>query len=121
MHLQLLSEKTVERPQQRLTPNGLIQLLQTTETGKEIIDRANLAELSEAYQLKLSEVIAKFHISQCKKTTANDLESYSLAVTTLFKSERKVNDNQKVISKGISIVCIFLKYFVGKLLYPPCG
>ncbi|XP_055525318.1 uncharacterized protein LOC129718515 [Wyeomyia smithii] len=83
--------EVLEKTFQGFTPYKLLEILKRTQTGKDILRRAKHTELSEASQLKLAEIVAKHHISLGKKTTAEDLEKYSLAIVTLFKLERKEN------------------------------
>ncbi|XP_065073049.1 uncharacterized protein LOC135697363, partial [Ochlerotatus camptorhynchus] len=73
------------------TPRILLQLLQNTEEGKDIIKYANISELSEAKQLELAGIIAKYHLNTKSKLHTEDLEIYALAVTSLFKHEQKEN------------------------------
>ncbi|XP_055548437.1 uncharacterized protein LOC129732014 [Wyeomyia smithii] len=54
-------------------------------------------ELSEPLQLDLAEVIAKYHLNNKHSLRKENLESYALVVTSLFKHERKENYN---IEKG---------------------
>lgn len=72
------------------SPDVLAGLLKCTEEGKDIMQRSNVGELSEAKQLALAGIIAKYHLATHNKLRAEDLERYALAVTSLFKSERKV-------------------------------
>lgn len=69
----------------------LQSLLQSTEKGKDIIQRAAQGELSESKQRQLAGIVAKHHLSLNKTLHSDDLERYTLAITTLFKSEKKVS------------------------------
>ncbi|XP_062535305.1 uncharacterized protein LOC134204514 [Armigeres subalbatus] len=64
---------------------------ETSEEGKEILQYGIKSELSEAKQLELSSIIAKHHLSTRSKLLTEDLRTYALAVTTLFKFERLEN------------------------------
>lgn len=85
-----LASVAARSPGTVFTPKILLQLLQTTEEGKDIIKYADIAELSEAKQLELAGIIAKYHLNTKCKLRTEDLETYALAVTSLFKFERKV-------------------------------
>ncbi|XP_058453812.1 uncharacterized protein LOC131431884 [Malaya genurostris] len=73
------------------TPRFLYSLLQQTEEGKDIIERAKIGELSETKQLELAGIIAKYHLISKKKVQTEQLETYTLAICTLFQSERQEN------------------------------
>lgn len=72
------------------TTKTLESLLKCSEEGKEIIEYAAKAELSEAKQLELSSIIARHHLDTRSKLLIEDLRTYALAVTSLFKFERLV-------------------------------
>lgn len=74
------------------SPDILLKLLEASETGKEIAERAKTGELSETKQLQLARIIAKYHINLNKKLTADDLQNYSLSVVALFKNEKQVRE-----------------------------
>lgn len=74
---------------------ALLELLKQSEEGKEIITRAQTGELAEAKQLQLAGIVAKYHLIHREKLRAEDLQTYALAICTLFKSERQVNNNKK--------------------------
>ncbi|XP_058443678.1 uncharacterized protein LOC131425641 [Malaya genurostris] len=69
----------------------LEKLLNSSEEGKDILKCAIKTELSEAKQLELSSIIAKHHINSKNKLLTEDLRTYALAVTSLFKFERSEN------------------------------
>ncbi|KXJ76739.1 hypothetical protein RP20_CCG009069 [Aedes albopictus] len=71
--------------------NVLLGLLNQTEEGKDIIIRAQAGQLSDSKQLQLAEIVAKYHLTHREKLHREDLETYALAICTLFKSEQKVN------------------------------
>ncbi|XP_055632689.1 uncharacterized protein LOC129773137 [Toxorhynchites rutilus septentrionalis] len=73
------------------TAKFLEKLLIHSEEGKEILHYASKTELSEAKQLVLSSIIAKHHLNTRKKALTEDLRTYALAVTSLFKFERLEN------------------------------
>ncbi|XP_058817512.1 uncharacterized protein LOC131680819 [Topomyia yanbarensis] len=72
------------------SPSILAALLKNSEEGKDILRRSTLGELSEAKQLALAGIIAKYHLATKDQLRVDDLERYALAITTIFKSERKV-------------------------------
>ncbi|XP_055543947.1 uncharacterized protein LOC129729414 [Wyeomyia smithii] len=76
---------------QIFSPKVFLKLLADSETGKEIVQRASVGELSEAKQLQLAGIIAKYHLKLNKKLTSDDLQNYSLAVVTLFNKEKQEN------------------------------
>lgn len=69
----------------------LLDLLKQSEEGKDIINRAQAGELTEAKQNQLAGLIAKYHLIHRGKLRAEDLQTYALAICTLFKSERQEN------------------------------
>ncbi|XP_055543334.1 uncharacterized protein LOC129728887 [Wyeomyia smithii] len=71
------------------SPNVLTVLLNATEEGKDILQKSSFGELSEAKQLSLADIIAKYHLAKEKKLRSDDLERYASAITSLFKFERK--------------------------------
>ncbi|XP_055526355.1 uncharacterized protein LOC129719035 [Wyeomyia smithii] len=71
------------------SPNVLTVLLNATEEGKDILQKSSFGELSEAKQLSLADIIAKYHLAKEKKLRSGDLERYASAITSLFKFERK--------------------------------
>ncbi|XP_058820798.1 uncharacterized protein LOC131682991 [Topomyia yanbarensis] len=85
------NDDRTEPASELFTPKFLLKLLEQTETGKDILERAKLGELSDAKQLQLAGIIARHHLTLKKKLSSEDLQTYSLAVITLFKSERKEN------------------------------
>lgn len=72
-----------------LNPEWLNGLLLSSEKGKDILRRSEHGELSEPKQQQLAEIVANYHISLHRNLRSEDLENYSLAITTLFKSEKK--------------------------------
>ncbi|XP_062701043.1 glutamic acid-rich protein-like [Aedes albopictus] len=76
-----------------LNPEWLNGLLLSSEKGKDILRRSEHGELSEPKQQQLAEIVANYHISLHRNLRSEDLENYSLAITTLFKSEKKVRIN----------------------------
>lgn len=52
--------------------------------------KSTFGELSEAKQLTLAGIIAKYHLARKTKLLANDVERYALTITTLFKFEHEV-------------------------------
>ncbi|XP_058456941.1 uncharacterized protein LOC131434294 [Malaya genurostris] len=79
------------------TPGFLRNLLEKNETGKDILERTKIGELSDTKQLQLAGIIARHHLICKKKLRTEDLEVYSLAVTTLLKSEKRkiITQNSK--------------------------
>lgn len=73
------------------TTKVLEKLLKFSEEGKEILQCAAKAELSDDKQQELATIIAKHHLKTRSKLLTEDLRKYALAVTSLFKFERLVS------------------------------
>ncbi|XP_058821059.1 uncharacterized protein LOC131683247 isoform X1 [Topomyia yanbarensis] len=71
-------------------PNKLRSLLEGTVTGKELINRAHQGPLSNQSQAELISILSEYHISTKGKVTEEILKIYTLAITLLFKHEKKV-------------------------------
>lgn len=74
-----------------LSPAILEEILNKSEEGKDIIHRAATGELSEAKQLQLAGFVANYHLNHRSVLHTEDLETYALAICTLFRFERKVS------------------------------
>ncbi|XP_058821061.1 uncharacterized protein LOC131683247 isoform X2 [Topomyia yanbarensis] len=70
-------------------PNKLRSLLEGTVTGKELINRAHQGPLSNQSQAELISILSEYHISTKGKVTEEILKIYTLAITLLFKHEKK--------------------------------
>lgn len=83
-----ISEKAIT-----LTAGLLLSLLNGNEEGKSLIEKAKICELSDSNQHVLAGTIARFHLNHRRKLLTEDLESYWLAIKSLFKFERKVSNS----------------------------
>lgn len=68
----------------------LLELLNQSEGGKIILQATETGELPEPLQLELAEVVAVYHLSHRQRLRTEDLETYALAICTLFKKEKEV-------------------------------
>lgn len=72
------------------TPEGLKQLLSESLFGKQILSSSNNFPLSNAGRKFVVETVARYHLAQDRKTSAEILNDYSNAITALFIKENKV-------------------------------
>lgn len=72
------------------TPTTLSRLLESTVTGKLILERAAQGPLSKDSQKDLVAIIADYHCSRGAETTESILGEYVNSVTSFFKGECKV-------------------------------
>lgn len=78
-----------------LTPQSLLQILQQSIIGQDIIARASKGVLSERRQLELADVVAEWHLAHRKKLYEENLKTYAKTITLLFKNEKLVSHTEQ--------------------------
>lgn len=73
-----------------LTVEAFKALLLQTATGEDLLANAETFDLSENSQKLVVDIIARYHLTQKRKTTLEVLDDYAKVVTRVFKKERKV-------------------------------
>ncbi|XP_065091347.1 uncharacterized protein LOC135712311 [Ochlerotatus camptorhynchus] len=81
----------IECSNHHFTPSILSGLLDSTITGKQIIERGNLGPLTTESQRELVSIIADYHYQKGLQASERILDEYATSITALFKSESKVN------------------------------
>ncbi|XP_062537735.1 uncharacterized protein LOC134206071 [Armigeres subalbatus] len=71
------------------SPATLTRLLDTTVTGKQILQRGSLGLLSKDSQKELVAIVADYHCQRGAETNERVLEEYVNSITALFKGETK--------------------------------
>ncbi|XP_062537619.1 uncharacterized protein LOC134205928 [Armigeres subalbatus] len=71
-----------------LTPKLLLEILQHSIIGQDIIARASKGVLSDGRQLELAQIIAEWHLEHRKKLYEDNLKSYAKTITLLFRNEK---------------------------------
>ncbi|XP_062533517.1 uncharacterized protein LOC134202526 [Armigeres subalbatus] len=74
-----------------LTPKLLLEILQHSIIGQDIIARASKGVLSDGRQLELAQIIAEWHLEHRKKLYEDNLKSYAKTITLLFRNEKLVS------------------------------
>lgn len=71
-------------------PNQLLSLLESSITGKSLLERSKQGDFSSQSQKELVGIVAEHHLSLGIKTTEDALNDYATAIVLLFKQEKKV-------------------------------
>ncbi|KXJ69394.1 hypothetical protein RP20_CCG027287 [Aedes albopictus] len=80
------------------TPNVLVELLERTVIGRQLLERAAVRPLTSESQRELVDIIAEHHCVSGAKATEVVLREYTEAITTVFKHETQ--DTYLVIKGG---------------------
>lgn len=70
-------------------PDQLVALLESSITGKSLLERAKQDDFSTHSQKELVGIVAEHHLSLGIKTTEDTLDNYATAIVLLFKQEKK--------------------------------
>lgn len=80
---------SLQQPISPFSPSQLVSLLESSITGKSLLERSNQGEFSSQSQKELVGIIAEYHLSLGIKSTEDVLDTYATSIVLLFKQEKK--------------------------------
>ncbi|EAT34309.1 AAEL013428-PA [Aedes aegypti] len=96
--VRFFSPASTGKENRNFTPDVLVQLLEQTIVGRQLIERAASGPLSSESQRELVDIIAEYHCASGIKATEYVLREYAESITTVFKDETQ--DTYLVIRGG---------------------
>ncbi|XP_065085549.1 uncharacterized protein LOC135707613 [Ochlerotatus camptorhynchus] len=85
-----------------LTPNVLKHLLAESVFGNQVLKCAEIQQLSPAGKKFVVDTVARYHLTQDRKTSAEVLNEYSDVIVTLFVKEGKLDIDYRLLAFGDS-------------------